>query len=148
MSLIERLNSELKTAMKSSQGERLGVMRLVLAQIHNREKEKQATGQAPILTEEEILEVMQKEAKKRREAIELFKKGGREDLASKEEGELAIISEFLPAQMGREEIASIVDGYMKKGISDFASLIKEVMKEVKGKADGRLVSEVIKEKIG
>jgi len=117
----------------------------VLSLLQNREIEKRGTGQAPVLGDEEVIEIMQREVKKRREAIELFRKGGRPELAEKEEKELIFINEYLPARMRREEIVVLVCELKKSGLNDFNSLMKEAAKATKGKADGKLVSEIVRE---
>lgn len=145
MSLVDRLRDDLKTALKSGQVERLGVLRFLLSEIHNKEKDKQAKGEKPVLDYEETVAVLQKEAKKRREAIELFRRGGREDLVKKEEKELAVVQEYLPQSLTPEEIRTILEKLVSRGFKEFNSLMKEAMKELKGKADGRVVGELIKE---
>ncbi|MBI4085983.1 MAG: GatB/YqeY domain-containing protein [Candidatus Liptonbacteria bacterium] len=145
--LKEKLTQDLKEAMKAGMKEKTDVVRFLLAQIQNREIEKRSTGQAPTLTGEEVVETLQKEVKKRREAIELFKKGGRPELVQKEELELALITGYLPPEMSREELEKIIGDLKNQGFNDFNSLMKEAMKKVKGKADGKLVSEIVKEKL-
>lgn len=148
MSLIQQLTDDMKGAMKSGDHARLETVRFVLSGLKSAEKDKQAKEPGATLTDGEAISVLQKEAKKRKESIELFRKGGREDLASKEEADLAIIATYLPKELSRDEIAALVDKARAAGANDFSSLIKETMKEVKGRADGKLVGEVIKEKLG
>lgn len=143
MSILERLQSDLKIGLKASRAQEVLVLRYLLAQLHNAEIEKKGEK----LTDVETLAVLKKEAKKRREAIELFKKGGRSDLVAREEEELGIMEKYLPAELGREEIARVVERLMAKGEKDFNALIREAMKQLAGQADGRVVSEVIREKI-
>jgi uncharacterized protein YqeY len=146
MSTHNKIREDLTVALKNGAKDRAGVLRLLLAELHNKEKEKPADKQS--LTEEETIAVLKKEVKKRKEAAELYRKGKREDLAKKEEGEIAVIGEYLPPELGVEEVKSVVGGLIEKGFKDFNSLIRESMKELKGRADGRIVSEVIKEKLG
>src|SRR3989338_4013206 len=138
-SLKEKLGDELKESLLRRDAEKTGVLRFVLSLLQNREIEKRGTGQAPVLGDEEVIEIMQREVKKRREAIELFRKGGRPELAEKE---LIFINEYLPARMRREEIVVLVCELKKSGLNDFNSLMKEAAKATKGKADGKLVSEI------
>lgn len=145
--LKEKLTDDLKKFLKAGASEKTAVVRFLLAQLHNREIEKRSTGQAPALADEEAIEVLQKEVKKRKEAIELFKKAGRQELVRKEEKELAFINEYLPPEMSREELENIVNDLKSQGFNDFNSLMKEAMKKVKGKADGKLVSEIVKGKL-
>ena len=144
-SLKEKLGDELKESLLRRDAKKTGVLRFVLSLLQNREIEKRGTGQAPVLGDEEVIEIMQREVKKRREAIELFRKGGRPELAEKEEKELIFINEYLPARMRREEIVVLVCELKKSGLNDFNSLMKEAAKATKGKADGKLVSEIVRE---
>ncbi len=148
MSLIQKLTDDMKAAMKSGDHARLETVRFALSGLKSAEKEKQAKDPSAALTDEEAVSVLQKEAKRRKESIELFKQGGRADLASKEEADLAILAEYVPKELSREEIASIVGKAQAAGANDFSSLMRETIKEVKGRADGKLVGEVIKEKLG
>src|SRR6185369_3806228 len=125
MSLLERIQDDMKAAMKSGEAERLQTVRFLLAQLQNRGKEKQATGQAPLLTEEEAIEVLQREAKKRKESAQLYEKGDRPDLKEKEEKELAIIQTYLPAMMGDDEIRAVINQLAAAGHADFSSLMRE-----------------------
>ena len=145
MKLSERIFEDIKAAQKNGETERLGVLRFLLAQIHNREIEKgaQATG----LPDEEVMQVLQKEAKKRREAITLFAQGNRLDLVRKEEGELKILETYLPPALSRAEIGKVVDDLRGEGVSDLNGLMKAAMQRLKGQADGRLVREIIEEKL-
>ena len=148
MSTQEKINSELKEAMKAGEEARLSLLRGIIAAIHNQEIQKRTSGKTDSLSEEEVIQVLQKEAKKRKEAAELFRSGKREDLAAKEEKEFQMIQVYLPAQMGKEEIKVIVDRLYEAGNKEFNALIKATMAEVKGKAGGQEVSAVIKEKLG
>ena len=154
MGTLERIKEDLKSSLKSGLADRVGVLRLMLAELQNKEKEKYAksngfdrltTGTG--LDEDEVISVLQKEAKKRKEPIELFRKGGREDLVKKEESELKIIEEYLPRQMPPAEICAHVEKLIGQGIADFNSLMKESIKELKGKVEGGKLAEVIKERL-
>lgn len=150
MSLSERIDNDLKTAIKAQDSLRLLVLRLIKASSKNKEIEKRSSGADGELTDEEILALIMREAKKRKESIEMFKRGAREDLVQKESSELKILEEYLPKFLSREEIALVVDRFLKTGTytsKDFGSIIKGVMPLLKGKALGSLVSEVIKEKL-
>jgi len=121
----------------------VSTLRLLLAEVHNLEIEKKGK-----LTEDDVLGLIRKEVKKRKEAILAYKKGKREDLVKKEEKELAILNEYLPQPMSKEELEKIVEdviGEMKaKGPQDFGQVMGQVMGKVKGRADGSLVSELVK----
>lgn len=143
--LVEKLNSDLKDAMLKRDAEKTGVLRFAISLIRGREIEKKGSGQAPTLTDEEAVEILQREVKKRKEAIELFTKGGRQDLAEKEAKELVYIKEYLPPQMERAEITALVGELKNRGFNDFNSLMKEAAKSTKGRADGKLISEIVRE---
>lgn len=145
--LANRLKENLKSAMKSGDQMRVGVFRYLLSEIHNQEKVKQAAGKEPILNDDEIIDVLRKEAKKRNDAVDLFRKGGRIDLVEKEEGELSIIKEYLPAEASEDEIIAAVDDAAKKGQGNFGAIMNEAMKKLKGRADGRVVSEIVKKRL-
>lgn len=148
MLLKNRLLEDLKNAMKAGDQNRVGVLRFLNSAIHNKEIEKRSKSGASELTEEEILAVVMSEAKKRRESIEIFRKGSRSDLAEKEEQELSIIQSYLPKQLGLEEIEKEIDVILQKNpnLSNFGLAMKEVMKFLKGKADAAVVSEILKKK--
>lgn len=147
MILYEKLNNDLKAAMKGGQRERVEVLRFVLAGVNGAQKDKNAKQPGVVLTDEEVTALLQKEAKRRKEAIELFRQGKRDDLVTKEEADLSVIYEYIPKELSREEIAKIVEDFKAGGLSDFNALMRETMKAVKGRADGKTVGEVIKEKL-
>jgi uncharacterized protein YqeY len=138
----------MKTAMKSGDHARVDVLRFVMAGVRAAEKDKYAKTPDVPLTDEEAVAVLQKEVKRRKEAIELFKKGNREDLVNKEEADLAVIATYVPKELSSEEIEKVVDDLVAKGFSDFNVLMRESMKELKGRADGKIVGEIVKRKIG
>lgn len=148
MAILHKLQDDMKSAMKAGDKPRLEVLRFVIAGVMGAEKDKHAKQPNVPLTDEEVVAVLQKEAKRRREALDLFRKGGRMDLVKKEESDLAVIFEYLPKELSAEEIEKIVDGLKGRGINDFNSLMRETMKEVKGRADGKTVGDVIKKKLG
>lgn len=148
MTVREKLELDLKGAQKKGEQARVDTLRLLLSELHNREIEKHGKGGGDELTDEEALAVLKREAKKRKEAIELFRRGNRNDLAEKEEGELSILAAYLPAEMSRGEIEAVVNALIAEGHKDFNGLMKEAMARLRGRADGRAVSEVIKGKLG
>ena len=145
MALQEKIAHDLTTAQKAGEALRLDTLRFVMAQIKNRVIEKRGKGGGESLTDAEVMEVLQKEAKKRREAITMFQSGGRADLSEKEESQLQIISEYLPKMMDREEVRAIISALIKKSGGDFKNVMREAMAELKGKADGKMVSEIVGE---
>ena len=147
-SLQTRLQDDLKTALKAGERTETGVLRFLLAQIHNREIENRSHGKDLPLTHEEVIEVLSKEAKKIKESIELFKKGNRGDLVQKEEAEIVIVTKYLPEELPRETIEKEVEKLIALGHKDFGSVMREAMKKMKGRVESRMVGEIIKEKLG
>ena len=148
MTLSEQINTDLKAAMKSGDKIRLNTLRLLRA--HFIELSKRGEGQA--ITPEEELSVLMAAIKKRKEAIEIYEKGGRPELAQQERAESEIISSYLPKQLSPEEAAEIVNRIISEtGAStprDFGKVMPLAMKELKGKFDGKLVQEMVKSKLG
>ena len=101
---FQTLQADMKTAMRAKDRERLGTLRMIISTLKNKRIELQRD-----LTEEDILSVLSTETKKRREAAEAYRKGGREDLAENEDAELAVIAHYLPAQMSEEEVSALID---------------------------------------
>ena len=147
VSLKERLNSELKQAMKSGDNVRRSVIRLLFAAIKNAEIAKRAT-----LEEGDILGIVAKEARHRQESIDAFKQGNRQDLVAKEEAELAILKEYLPQQMGRQEIVEmarkVIEEVEAQGPGDKGKVMPKLIAQLKGRADGREINAVVTELLG
>jgi uncharacterized protein len=148
MRILDRILEDLKTAQKSNDAERVEVLRFVLAQIRNKEIEKKGIGKESQLSDEEVVDVLRKESKKRKEAIDFFRRGNRDELVNREEKGVEMISIYLPKELSSEEIEKIVSELRTQGFIDFNSLMKESMKKLKGRADGKAVSDVIKVKLG
>ncbi len=144
MSLKEQLAADLKEAMLQREVLRRDVLRMALAAYHNAEI---ASGEA--LDEEAALAVVAKQAKQRRESIEEFRKGDRQDLVEKEEAELAILAPYLPQQVTREEVAAaareVIEETGASGASDLGKVMPVLMRRFSGRADGRQVNEVVRE---
>lgn len=140
--LRENIQEQMKQAMRDRDQVRLEAIRFLWSEIKNVEIDAKHE-----LSDEEILEVAGREVKKRRDVIDQMKSGGREELVGEEEAKLKVIMEFMPEQMSREEIEKIVGEVVSGGAADFGAVMKEVMPRVKGKADGKLVSEVVKTKL-
>jgi len=134
--------------MKSGNAERVAVLRFMSSGIYNVQKDKYVKQPGVALTDDEVVAVLQKEAKRRKEAIELFRQGKRDDLVKKEEAELAVVYEYIPRELSAEEIEKMVDELTGKGFNDFNSLMREAMKLTKGRADGKTVGDIVKKKIG
>jgi uncharacterized protein YqeY len=145
MPLFQKITEDMKAAMKSGDKARLEVIRFTLASLNAAQKEKMMKEPEAKLSDEEVIKILQKEAKKRKDSIELFKQGGRNDLVEKEESDLKIIYEYLPQELSKEEVTVIVKDLKEKGFTDFSSLMRESMKAVQGRADGKMVGDVIKD---
>ena len=143
MSLSEKINQDLKDAMKSGDKTRLAVVRSIRALILEFEK----SGANKELTSEDEIKMLSTAAKKRKDSIEQFRNAGRNDLADTEEAELKILSDYLPKQMDENEIKNevirIATEIGAKTKEDFPKLMPLVMKELKGKADGKLVKSIV-----
>lgn len=150
MSLKDRIGDEIKAAMKAKDKVRLNTVRSIKKVILEKESELRAKG-IEELTEAQEMEILTKLAKQRRDSVEQFTKAGRDDLAEQEAQELVILEEFLPAQMSEEEVAAAVDGAIAKtGASspkDMGKVMGLLMKDLKGKADGKLIQTLVKEKL-
>jgi uncharacterized protein YqeY len=149
MGLKEQIGDDLKSAMKAGDRIRLETLRTLRAALMEKEIEKRGSGK-PLSPEDEIA-VLTSSAKKRRESMELFEKGGRPELVEQEGKELSIIQEYLPRQMSPEEVMKVieqaVDTLGASGQSDFGKVMSSVMKELKGKADGRLIQDLVKKRL-
>jgi len=145
MSLEQKISEEMKIAMKGGLKLRLQALRSLRAAILEFAK----SGIGRDMTEEDEIKLLNNQAKRRRDAIDMFRQGGRDELALVEEAELEIIKEFLPKQMTddevRELIKSTIDQVGAKGPQDMGKVIGSVMKTVAGKADGKKVQELVKE---
>jgi uncharacterized protein len=146
--IYDQIMTDLKTAMKDHDQAKVDVLRFAVSGLNNVKKEKQMADPAATLTDEETTSILQKEIKKRKESVELFKQGNRADLVEKEEADLAIISAYVPQELSRAEIEKIVDEVIAAGAKDFGSAMREAAKMTKGRADGKLVGEIVKAKLG
>ncbi len=144
MGLKEKLLQDMKEAMKAKDKVRLSTIRMINSLIKNAEIEKRGE-----LTNDEIVQLLMKYAKQRRESIEMYEKGGRQDLVEKEKAELAIVESYLPKQLSEEEIRDIVKQAIEEtGASspkDLGKVMKVVMPKVRGKADGSVVNRIVRE---
>ena len=142
--LKEKLSADLKQAMKGGDTVRRSVIRLVLAAVKNAEIAKQAA-----LEDGDILGVIAKEVKQRQESIEAFRQGNRQDLVAKEEAELAVLQEYLPEQMTRDEVLAearrIIEEVGAQGPRDKGKVMPKLIAQLKGRADGREINEVVTE---
>lgn len=141
MTLRERIQSDITAAMRSGEALRRDTLRMAESAIYNAEKRERRE-----YSDDEIAAVLSREVKTRRESVEAFRKGGREDLASKEEAEIAILAVYLPEQLSEAEIERLVrDAVAATGASsprDMGKVMGAVSPKTKGRADGRVVSQV------
>lgn len=146
MSLNEQLNEDMKQAMKSQNKFRLSVIRMVRSAIKNIEIDQRKT-----LDDHEILDILSREIKQRRDALQEFEKAGRDDLVDSVKAEIAIIAEYLPQQLSEEEIVDIVRQTIQEtGASSKAEMGKvmsALMPKVKGRADGKLVNQIVQQQL-
>ena len=146
MSLIVRIEEELATAMRERAAERRDALRLILSSLRSAEKELQRP-----LHDEEELQVLQRERKRRVEAAEAFRAGGREEQAESEERELSVLEEFMPEPLSEEELESIIDDAIAEcgatSMRDLGRVMADVMPQVAGRADGSAVSQLVREKL-
>lgn len=139
----QQIIEDMKIAMKAHDALKLGVLRFMLSEIKNREIDAKHE-----LTDEEVISLLRTEVKRRNEAILQFKQGNRLDLAEQEEKELVIINTFLPAQMDHQAVEAIVSKVVAATDSkDFGQVMRAVMQELKGQADGKVVSELVRAKL-
>jgi uncharacterized protein len=146
MSLIAEIKEELEDAMRDGDAQRRDALRLILSSLQSAEKELQRA-----LSEEEELQVLQRERKKRVEAAEAFRSGGREEQAEKEEAELEVLEEFMPEPISEDELEQIVDDVIAEvgatSMRDIGRVMADVMPQVAGRADGSAVSQLVREKL-
>ena len=142
ISLKERLDGDLKDAMRNKDSIRRTVLRTIISEIRNAEIAEQEA-----LDDEGVLVVMTKQAQQRRDSIEAFKSASRSDLVESESAELKIISGYLPEQLSEDEIEVVITEVISqveaKGSSDMGKVMKEVMQRVRGRADGKMVSAIV-----
>jgi len=142
ISLKERLDGDLKDAMRNKDSIRRTVLRTIISEIRNAEIAKQEA-----LDDEGVLVVMTKQAQQRRDSIEAFKTASRSDLVESESAELKIISGYLPEQLSEDEIEVVITEVISqveaKGSSDMGKVMKEIMQRVRGRADGKMVSAIV-----
>lgn len=147
MDLKAKILEDIKSAMKSKEAERLSAIRFLQAAVKNREIELRPNA----ITDQDIMGVIKKMAKQRKDSIAEYEKAGRNDLADKEKFELGIMEEYLPAQMSPEQVAAIVDEVIKAtGATtqkQMGAVIKEVMAKTGGTADGKVISDLVRSKL-
>ena len=146
MSLIARMEGELEQAMRERDAERRDALRLILSSLRSAEKELQRP-----LHDDEELQVLQRERKKRIEAADAFRAAGRDEQAEAEEAELDVLAEFMPEPLSEEELEEIVDDAIAEtgatSLRDLGRVMADVMPQIAGRADGSAVSQLVREKL-
>jgi len=146
--LEKKINDDLKVAMKEKKTIKIETLRMLKAEIKNVSISKKGAS----LEDKDVFQIVSKQIKQHRDSIETFSKGGREDLAEKEKQELEILQSYLPKQLSKEEVVSIVkQAIVETGAasrSDMGKVMKLVMEKVKGAAEGKLVSQIVAEQLG
>jgi uncharacterized protein YqeY len=146
VSLIAEIEGEMQEAMRARDAERRDALRLILASLRGAEKDLQRP-----LSDDEELQVLQRERKRRLEAAEAFRGGGREEQAAKEERELAVLEEFMPEPLSEDELEDIIDDVIAEvgatSMRDLGRVMADVMPQVSGRVDGSLVSQLVREKL-
>lgn len=142
ISLKQKIDKDLKQALKSKDSLRLGVLRMLKSEIRYKEIEKGSE-----LSSDEMVSVLSSSVKRRKDSIQQFEKGGREDLVSQEKAELEVILGYMPEQLSEEKLIEIISQAIKEinatGPSDLGKVMKSVMTQVKGKADGKMVNQLV-----
>jgi len=147
MSIFDQLTQDMKEAMKAGQKERLSTIRLLRNEIKNA-----SIDQKKELEKEDEIQVLSKAAKKRKESIDAYHEAGRNDLAEKEEKELEIIQSYLPHPLSHDELEKLIDDAINETnaqtVKDLGKVMPVVMKQVQGRADGKEINRIVREKLG
>jgi uncharacterized protein YqeY len=141
--LLEKIKQDLKQAMLSKDVGTTSALRMLVAALHNKEISLRQDGRAE-LTDEQVVEMVSGEIKKRREAAELYARGGREELADKENEEIKILERYLPAQLSDQELERMIKEIIASGASNFSRVMGQTIAKTKGRAEGSRVSEIAK----
>jgi len=146
MSLKDKILQDMKEAMKARDQLRLSTLRLMVSEIKNREIDAKDE-----LKDDEVLALIRKAVKQRRDSISQYEKGGRQDLADKEKAEMVILKAYLPEELSREELLTIIDEAVSateaSSPKEMGKVMKEVMPKVKGRADGKVVNELVRKRL-
>jgi uncharacterized protein YqeY len=149
--LHQQIEAELKSALKSGEKEKTGILRFLIAAIKNHQIEIKAKGEE-YLKDEDVIAVIRRQVKQRKDSIAEYEKGGRPELADKEKAELDILENYLPAQAGEDKIREVVKSKMQElNIADksgFGKLMGAAMAEIRGQADGDAVKKVVEKELG
>ncbi len=148
LSLLEQMSENLKSAMKGGRKDEVSTLRMILSEAKNKRIEKRVEQ----ISDADVVDVLSSMKKKRIEAAELYDKGNRKDLSDKERAEILVIEQYLPKQMDQAELEKLIAAAVAQtgaqGPKDMGKVMAALMKDVKGKADGGLVSALVKKKLG
>lgn len=144
MSLEQSINNDLKQALKNKENVKVSTLRMLRGALQNLAIEKKAD----TLNDQEVFLIVRRELKKRHDAIDAYRSAGRKDLLELEEQEAKILTEYLPAMLSDVELNGIIDEVIAGGNNNFGQAMKAVMAKTEGRADGKLVQQLIKEKLG
>ena len=147
MSLFKKIQNDMYTAMKAGEKESTNTLRITLAKLKDKQIEKR-----DVLTEEEVIKIIQTLVKQRKESIELYVQGGRNELADIEKNEIALLKKYLPQMISENDIKNIVETVINEvgatSMSDMGKIMPEVMKRGKGLIDGRIAQRFVQESLG
>ena len=148
MKIFDQIQTDLKQAMKAKDEASVSALRFLVAQIKQKEIDQRTSPESGQLSENQVVGLIRKEIKNRRESIEAYKKGGRDDLVKKEENEAKILGKYLPQEMAAEKLDKLVQEAIKetnaKSQADFGKVMGVVMGKVKGQADGNQMATMVK----
>jgi uncharacterized protein len=149
--LHQQIEAELKSAMKSGEKEKTGILRFLISAIKNFQIDNKLKGEE-YLKDEDVVAVIRRQVKQRKDSIAEYEKGGRQDLVEKEKAELDVLENYLPAEVSAEKIREVVKNKMQElGVADksgFGKLMGAAMADLKGQADGDAVKKVVEEELG
>lgn len=142
--LIIKINEDLKEAMRSKNELELVTLRMLIASLKNKKLTLSKGANIEAMTNEQVIETVQGEIKKRKDSIAAYEQGNRQDLVDKEKKEITILERFMPEQLADEEIEKVIREIVDSGNTDFGKVMGQAMGKLKGKADGNKVSEIVK----
>jgi len=143
MSLERDIEQDYKEAFKAKKETEVSALRMLRSALKNLAIDKKTSS----LTDEDVLSIVKRELKKRQDSIGMFKTAGRDDLSAKEEAEALVLQKYMPAMLSEEEVDKLIDNVVSEGHDNFASVMKEVMARSKGRADGKIIQEKVKQKL-
>jgi hypothetical protein len=151
-SLLDRLNEDLKQAMRDKDKVRLRTLRSLRAALQNKEIDQREGGTQTALSEQDQLAVLRKQVNQRKDAIEQYQEAGREDLVQKEQEEIEVLDEYLPAQLSDEELEEILEGVIEEvgasSMADMGPVMGRAMDKLRGRVDGGRVQAMVKDLLG